>query len=566
MASYAELVAQGKIKSFHNRSSINQPGLNEIAGDNERGENALTEAQELTGNSAINFTHSTDSVSTRISNISVNNTNSSFDLINIDVLENKIISNTRSYFDVLLSNTLSKEEKTVSLYKNAIKTINGKQDVLDFYNKKTTSKKKIDLQDYYKKLISAYMSIEGVAPNSKENINKIKLAQQQIRMLSASFTTEEIDERLMTNPQFISMYRLMTGDLLDVLLLPDVSPISKEDKKQLERSGKTLLEFIENLNLIDFLTGLVGNEKDNISSVTVKGVGASRSDPLKEFLLKNINSLQPATIEQYKKLYIDFINDRLPKIISAAQKKNKTVGLQNFISLGMLTNQGEPDASGKIRDDVVDIDIILQLKTGQTIYTKVDAKFGSEDRYKGSKVEYSAGWTIDSVLKDISYNNQDFNLFMKIIILYWVANRIMGTENIELGVKLTSLMTYAILSSKWFAEKFGFKNNISDQADFLAIKNEYIWFSDFLKFFITRYLEQKKGRKPSVDISDAMNKSAPLITQIKNQINIITTVEELAKLSDNENITSILLEIKEFFLNSGVSFDPDFNGILNSIK
>lgn len=489
------------------------------------------------------------------------NTFSSLQFTNIDVGKSRVLNDTQIYFNTLLQKTLAKEEKTLQLYKKGISSINNKQDILDFYTKKSSNAPQINLREYFSKLVSSYLEIEGIVPNTAENKAKITQTQNKIRNLSSVFTNKVIDEKLMGDPQFIAAYGIITGEILNNLN-NNLTAISKNDIDQLKKSGTTILEFLENINISQLLSSIQSDPTNSIKSFEVKGVGSSQSKDFKNFLVNNINSTKPTSVEEYKTLYTSFVKNSIQSLLS----KNKEVSIKNLLSLGVLTNQGEPDASGKIRDDVVDIDVVISLKDNSTILSKIDAKLGSEDRYKGSKVEFSAGKTINSIIDDITINNQNFKDLMTIIVLSFIANRITGQANEKFTKDIIFLMTYSILSSNWFAEKFGFRENIADQADFLAIRDTYIWFSDFLKFFIVKYLGSNSGRKPSVDISDAMNKAAPLITEIKNKNNLISTVEDLIKSSTDDNINNLLTNIKNLFLNSGVSFDPDFNGVLNSIK
>lgn len=506
--------------------------------------------------------------SSGISSSSNSNSSSSLRFSNIETGRSQIVSETRSYFDGLLARTLAKEEQTLANYKKAIPAIQTKKDIIDFYTYKTTkfnaekkiNSAKVDIRDYFGKLIAAYASIEGVSPITPQGKQKIDKARNEIRKLSAALSDRVIDEGLMSDPQFISVYGLMTGKILETLDI-GASPISSADIEQMKRSGTTLLEFIENRNLSEFLSELKVNPENHIKSFKVVGVGASRSDDLKEFLMKKIQSTKATSAKEYTDLYMEFVKESIDKLKS----KGKDVSLKNLFSLGVLTNQGEADASGKVRDDVVDIDVVIEVDDNLTIVSKIDAKLGKEDRYKGSKVEFSAGKTIESFLNDLAINNESFKEFMDLLVLYWVADRIIGKDTSEIRENIIFLMTYSILSSNWFAEKFGFKHGVSAQADFIAIRDTYMWFSDFLRFFTFTYIDKGGGRKPSIDVTNAVNTSGPLILEIKKYSNLIATINDLVQESSgNEEIKNILEEIKRLFLNSGVSFDPDFRGLLSS--
>lgn len=544
MPSYAELVAQGKIKSYHNRSSINQLGLNDIAGDNQKGENALTEAQTLTKNNAINFTHNTD-VFTQSSVSAVGTYN-----FQTNTAPSFNINSQISSLSGLTQDAIKEKAKQIFI-KNMV------QDSLREENKLETSLGMS--RDNILKFLNNSRDTNNNLISADNYINYSKAADLFYDVLVGDVTYESSDNNtVLTGEQQIleSFLHILEDDIIEgkhlYVYLAAMKNINlKHEPKsyinakgeevtgQVEKGGKTVMEYIA---IHNFKLAMQAMNKSMVDP-KFKSVRAAGGEVKADYQQRLKNKQTPTEIKNELDLIIKEIMISNPELTNVR------------VAQTVYSGSGSKEAQNSVHV----ADLIYEVED-------LGSRFIDIKMHKGKNKKSTSRYKLSSPLKTSITNLYNKNMLDESakkdftdqlsIILNYLYFRMLNGQNIndydKQGDKiLKSLITHAILSSKVFFEYYRNYTGIEfQQADFLLTLKGYVWYSDFFNVFVKEFFEGTGGTKASIKLK------ASAVTENQNKINNIKILKAMeSSIESNKEINLTELELFQKFVVKFMTLD-----------
>lgn len=552
---YAQLVAEGSIKSYNSRTSVNQFAQNEIASDNKKGESVLAEIQNLSENHAVNFTHDASSFSsTRIQNPALALSYSSQVPIKLSatMLQTEEMKNAaKTYFETTLVVEAAQEEKnTISYFTQLNPLLNNHEKVLHFLNGKENKNFDQELNNLIKKTQTNTISPEVLSELIYNTLTgKAKVNEKQT--IGSSVTSLEDVLRA-----------LDYGDAKQFVITAMALLEHTGTDKDAAKGATTLIELLA-INDMSMKYKILTGE---VTTVDGKPIAESTGS-----MFSNDKKLEP---------YIDKIKEAATKQLTFdAAKELFDNNFQNFTTNQKL--QKGISTSGSTESNLSGIhvaDLIFRIP-GRDIY--IDAKFGknpTKGRYNiGGRYTPSGGITtsIEEINKSVVLQSL-FEEKLNIITNFLFYELVINGDKVEKTFKnreLLSFITYALLGSEAFVSHY---RNLETgrQSDFLFTLSGLVWYSQFFAVVVKVLFESSNPTKVSLRFRHNFNEQT-----IKNYKETLAanpsknnkTLDSIIELMDDIKISKDLKEefqrFATLFKNSKtVNFKLDVSDVTGKIE
>lgn len=550
---FEALKKAGLIKSYEDKISVNQTALNDMVKDNLPGQNVLDEFVEISQVDRVEFVHSfqtfTPSSDTSTRATDLFSVSSSMKLNEEAVL----VKAKKAFHDLVVVPSINKEDETVRfLQQNLSAKLSNRADVLNFFNNKQAPKNEVpSLRDVADDLYSRYDSF-GQSAKTEEDYRKLEAgALKNFALMKA-----ELEKMIVQFPQFIGYYNMFLGDLQKMLNLQ-----TNPNNKQIRASSTTFLEMVE-IARLSIATSKLALDPNSVQ-VSVISSGSKMSPKLKEaidrYLVKTGKQSSELTIADYNIIFVDMYQDTdlmNQEVTQLAQKTGQWSGSETDTSVA---------------------DIVYSIQAGNQIRNiGIDAKLSGEI---GGRYTPSGG--VKTILNEVknpanalsSDLSDEFNKQLDIALYNLLFLTVTGSirkEDVELY--LNSITTYALLGSKLFIEHYRKQtsemfNASFEQPEFLALRDGYIWYSDFFRLIENIYFDKKGGAKASIAIKNQLDTlkfaMAKYIERVNQNREMYQTVDDLEKLGllpeDRDKIFNL-------YYKSGVHLGVDITNVLGKIR
>lgn len=316
--------------------------------------------------------------------------------------------------------------------------------------------------------------------------------------------------------------------------------------EQLNKSGRTVVELLEKINLMYKYQTLAKDYPNRVESVEVHTTGGTYSLGFLEWKSKG---LAKAMIEkkEAKVSFTDYFNDKISqksmssygsgiyssssdnpafdkKLIELQLKKELSLEDQFLVKLIQEEkSKSIPNVNSNTKADLV---VVIRLKNPTEVITdRIDAKFGSGNTFK--RAEKFEG-TIGNFLMQSQFTpKSEFEDYLKLLVAHIAISGILQQNKDVIKKEMTAFYRFGIylsITTELFREYFKLTEKdyqAGVTSNLVVIRDKYMWLSDFLigldDFYFIRKIPQKQkfGYKGSdTFISTVTNK---LTTQFQNQ-------------------------------------------------
>lgn len=414
----------------------------------------------------------------------------SADYTKIENAENDLVRKVKVSFHMnYIEKARAQEDASSALRAQVSSEFKDRKKVLQFYNNPITTEtgQKINAIGIYQSVFNQLFVDDNALINADAKIqnglinSNIDLIDKKLEIISKEIKSLLDDPKSGTDQFWIllSNFRLQISALA-VELGKDGS-LNKEDKRAFDTQIRNVTELFELAILLKKFTALKNDPASNIKRIYLKSTGSQKSEAFELFA------------EEQNKAVGKKGSKATQKIAKAwFEKKMKTDGLTvKGGNIGFYSSGGT--------DNIIDYEVVIELKSGEILTERVDAKFGTAKKYSSSSILQTFGQFIDDANNLLG--SEIVKEFLQLILAFVLIDAVQGnftkTREDLVFKTLKYFISYIGLLSKPFAEKFGLDKLLSgspDHAQLVVVGGEYIWFSDFLKAFSIAYLDDKSAK------------------------------------------------------------------------